>query len=75
MPSLLHEAAENVKDLFRLQTISVIDEKGNTVQKKQEIRAPENPITLCRKLTWKNWLFFVVGGRRYPASPRFWKPG
>jgi hypothetical protein len=61
MPSLLHEAAENVKDLFRHQTISVIDEHGNTVQKKTEIKLPQNPITLFMKLTWKNWLFFLVG--------------
>ena len=61
MSSPLHEAAENVKDLFRLQTITVIDEHGNTVQKKAEIRAPQNPITLLAKLTWKNWLFFLVG--------------
>lgn len=61
MPSALQEAVENVKDLFRLQTITIIDEHGNTVQKKAEIRAPLNPITLCAKLTWKNWLFFLVG--------------
>lgn len=61
MPSLLHEAAENVKDIFRKQTITVIDEHGNTVQKKAEISWPQNPITLCRMLTWKNWLFFLVG--------------
>jgi len=61
MPSLLHEAAENVKDLFRHQTLTVIDEHGNTVQKKAEIKLPQNPITLCMKLTWKNWLFFLVG--------------
>ena len=61
MPSLLHEAGENIKDLFRLQTITVIDEHGNTIQKKAEIQAPLNPITLCMKLTWMNWLFFLVG--------------
>lgn len=61
MPSLLQEAGENVKDLFRRQTITVIDENGNTVQKKAEIRAPRNPITIFRMLTWKNWLFFLVG--------------
>jgi len=61
MPSLLREAAENVKDLFRLQTITVIDEHGNSVQKKSEIRVPQNPITLFTKLTWKNWVFFLVG--------------
>jgi hypothetical protein len=68
MPSILHEAGENIKDLFRLQTITVIDEHGNTVQKKAEIRPPANPITLFRKLTWKNWLYFLVGKQRYPAS-------
>jgi hypothetical protein len=67
MPSLLHEAAENIKDLFRHQTITIIDEHGNTVQKKAEIRPLQNPITLCMKLTWKNWLFFLVG-KQFPCA-------
>lgn len=67
MPSLLHEAAENVKDIFRHQTVTVIDEHGNTVQKKAKISFPQNPITLFRKLTWKNWLFFLVGEQSLAA--------
>lgn len=58
---MLHDARESIKDLFRKEKVTIIDEDGKTVTKELEIQPLHNPITLLRKLTWKNWLFFIVG--------------
>ncbi|KAG8678056.1 hypothetical protein FRC09_020151, partial [Ceratobasidium sp. 395] len=60
-PGMFRQAVEAVKDLFRHERVTILDEHGNYVEK---IIKPEpliNPITLVRMLTWKNWLFFLVG--------------
>lgn len=49
------------QDLFRHERITILDEHGNYVDKVIKPEPLINPITLLRMLTWKNWLFFIVG--------------
>jgi hypothetical protein len=58
---LLAEARENVKDLFRHDRITIIDEHGNTVEKMLKPEPLANPIKLLQMMTWRNWLFFFTG--------------
>ena len=58
---IFHEAAENVKDLFRHDRVTIIDEHGNTVEKIIKPEPLANPFKLLSLLTWKNWLFFFTG--------------
>ncbi|KAF8610771.1 MFS general substrate transporter [Ceratobasidium sp. AG-I] len=60
-PGMFKQAAEAVKDLFRHERVTVLDEHGNYVEKIIKPEPLVNPITLVRMLTWKNWLFFIVG--------------
>jgi hypothetical protein len=49
------------QDLFRHERVTILDEHGNYVEKVIKPEPLINPITLLRMLTWKNWLFFLVG--------------
>ncbi|KAG9094226.1 hypothetical protein FS749_012865 [Ceratobasidium sp. UAMH 11750] len=60
-PGMFRQAIEAVKDLFRHERVTVLDEHGNYVEKVIKPEPLINPITLVRMLTWKNWLFFLVG--------------
>ena len=50
---MFHEAGEAVKELFRHERITVIDENGKEVTKVVKPEPLQNPITLLRMLTWK----------------------
>ena len=50
---MFHEAGEAIKDLFRHERITVIDERGKEVTKIVKPEPLQNPITLLRSLTWK----------------------
>lgn len=50
---VFHEAGEAIKDLFRHERITVIDENGKEVTKVVKPEPLQNPITLLRMLTWK----------------------
>ncbi|ORY86952.1 MFS general substrate transporter [Protomyces lactucae-debilis] len=38
-----------------------VNDKGETVHGRIPRDVLPNPIALCRKLTWSNWLYFIVG--------------
>ena len=50
---IFHEAGEAVKDLFRHERITIIDENGEEATKVVKPEPLRNPITLLRMLTWK----------------------
>jgi len=50
---VFHEAGEAIKDLFRYDRITIIDENGREVTKVVKPEPLQNPITLLRMLTWK----------------------
>jgi hypothetical protein len=50
---MFHDAAEAIKDLFRHERITIIDETGREVTKVVKPEPLQNPITLLRMLTWK----------------------
>jgi len=50
---VLHEAGEALKDLFRHERVTVIDENGREVTKVVKPEPLQNPITLLRMMTWK----------------------
>ncbi|KAF8758995.1 transporter [Rhizoctonia solani] len=60
-PGMFKQAAEAVKDLFRHERVTILDEHGNYVEKVIKPEPLVNPIKLLCMLTWKNWLFFLVG--------------
>ena len=50
---VFHEAGEAIKDLFRHERITIIDENGREVQTVVKPEPLQNPITLLRMLSWK----------------------
>ena len=50
---MFHEAGEAIKDLFRHERVTIIDENGRQVTKVVKPEPLQNPITLLRMLTWK----------------------
>ena len=50
---MFHEAGEAIKDLFRHERITIIDENGRQVTTVVKPEPLQNPITLLRMLTWK----------------------
>ena len=50
---MLHDAGEAIKDLFRHERITIIDENGKEVTRVVKPEPLQNPITLLRMLTWK----------------------
>jgi len=50
---VLHDAGEAIKDLFRHERVTIIDENGKEVTKVLKPEPLQNPITLLRMLTWK----------------------
>ena len=50
---MFHDAGEAIKDLFRHERITIIDENGKEVTKVVKPEPLQNPITLLRMLTWK----------------------
>ena len=50
---MFHEAGEAIKDLFRHERITIIDENGREVEKIVKPEPLQNPITLLRMLSWK----------------------
>lgn len=50
---VFHEASEAIKDLFRYERITVIDENGKEVTKVIRPEPLQNPIALLGMLTWK----------------------
>ena len=58
---MFHTAGEAVKDLFRHERVTIIDEHGNQVEKVIKPEPLPNPLRLLGMLTFKNWLFFIVG--------------
>ena len=50
---VFHEAGEALKDLFRHERVTIIDENGREVTKVIKPEPLQNPITLVRMMTWK----------------------
>ena len=50
---MFYDAGEAIKDLFRHERITIIDENGKEVTKVVKPEPLQNPITLLRMLTWK----------------------
>jgi hypothetical protein len=50
---MFHDAGEAIKDLFRNERITIIDETGKEVTKTLKPEPLQNPIKLLRMLTWK----------------------
>ena len=50
---MFHDAGEAIKDPFRHERITVIDETGKEVTKVVKPEPLQNPIKLLRMLTWK----------------------
>jgi len=50
---VFHDAGEAIKDLFRHERITIIDETGKKVTKVVKPEPLQNPIKLLRMLTWK----------------------
>ena len=50
---MFHDAGEAIRDLFRHERITVIDETGKEVTKVVKPEPLQNPIKLLRMLTWK----------------------
>lgn len=50
---MFHDASEAIKDLFRHERITIIDENGKEVTKVVKPEPLQNPITLLRMLTWR----------------------
>jgi len=65
---VFHEAGEAIKDLFRHERITIIDENGQEVTKVVKPEPLQNPITLLRMLTWKACAYADL--RSIPSPPR-----
>jgi len=50
---MFHDAGEAIKDLFRHERITIIDENGKEATKVIKPEPLQNPIKLLRMLTWK----------------------
>ena len=50
---MFHDAGKAIKDLFRHERITIIDETGKEVTKVVKPEPLQNPIKLLRMLTWK----------------------
>ena len=50
---MFHEAGEAIKDLFRNERITIIDENGKEVTRVVKPEPLQNPITLLKMLTWR----------------------
>ena len=50
---MFHDAGEAIRDLFRHERITIIDETGKKVTKVVKPEPLQNPIKLLRMLTWK----------------------
>lgn len=71
---MFHEAGEAIKDLFRHERVTIIDENGKEVTTIVKPEPLQNPITLLRMLTWKACtyaqpLLFDRSLRIYSRSP------
>lgn len=67
---VFHEAGEAIKDLFRHERITIIDENGNEVTKVVKPEPLQNPITLLRMLTWKACTYIRPCLSFYLSDPR-----
>jgi len=50
---MFHDAGEAIKDIFRHERVTIIDENGKEATKVLKPEPLQNPITLLRMLTWK----------------------
>lgn len=50
---MFHDAGEAIKDIFRYEHITIIDETGREATKVVEPESLQNPIKLLRMMTWK----------------------
>jgi len=70
---MFHEAGEAIKDLFRHERVTIIDENGREVTTVVKPEPLQNPITLLRMLTWKACTYAQPRSRRsrgFTLDPR-----
>jgi len=54
---MFHQAGEAIKDLFRNERVTIIDENGKEVTRVVKPEPLQNPITLLRMLTWRACMY------------------
>lgn len=62
-------AKRHVKDIFHPTHGWYYNDAGEHVYGPVERRKLVNPLTICAMLTWKNWIFFLVGLWAWTCAP------